>query len=68
MNWLMYLNSYISHAQIYHYVHYCGQNPLEEIEQPSYATKEFEMQYLGSISKIAEWSLFISKANHSTSQ
>ena len=45
-----------------------GKNPLEEIEQPSYATKEFEMQYLGSISKIAEWSLFISKANHSTSQ
>ena len=27
-----------------------------------------DMQYLGAISKMAEWSLFVSKANHSISQ
>ena len=30
--------------------------------------QEFEMQYLDAISKMTEWSLFISKANHSVSQ
>ena len=30
--------------------------------------KESEMQYLGTISKTTEWSLFISKANHLISQ
>ena len=25
-----------------------GKNPLEEMEQPSQSTKEFEMQYLGA--------------------
>ena len=28
-----------------------GKNPLEEMEQPSWSTKESEMQYLGAISK-----------------
>ena len=54
MNWLMYLNSYISHAQIYHYVHYCGQNPLEEIEQPSESIKESGMKYFSAVSKMTE--------------
>ena len=31
-------------------------------------TIESEMQYLGAISKMTGWSLFISKANHSVSQ
>ena len=42
-----------------------GRNPSEEMEQPSWSTKEFEMQSLDAISKMTEWSLFISKANHS---
>ena len=28
-----------------------GRNPLEEMEQPSWSTKESKMQYLGAISK-----------------
>ena len=42
-------------------------NPLEDMEQLSQSTKETEMQYLGAISKMTEWSRFISKTNHSTS-
>ena len=34
-----------------------GKNPIES-----------EMQYLGTTSKMAEWSWFVSKASHSTSQ
>ena len=42
-----------------------GKNPLEEMEYPSWSTKDSEMQYLDTISKTTEWSLFVSKANHS---
>ena len=28
-----------------HYIYYCGQESLEEMEQPSWSTKESEMQY-----------------------
>ena len=31
-----------------------GRNPLEEMEQPSWSTKESEMQYLDAISKTTE--------------
>ena len=31
-----------------------GRNPLEEMEQPSWSTKESEMQYLDAISKTIE--------------
>ena len=31
-----------------------GKNPVEEMEQPLQSTKEFEMQYLGAISKMTE--------------
>ena len=31
-----------------------GKNPLEEMESPSWSTKESEMQYLGAISKTTE--------------
>ena len=34
-----------------HYIYYCGQNPLEEMEWPSWSTKESKMQYLDAISK-----------------
>ena len=37
-----------------HYVYYCGRNPSEEMEQPSWSTKESEMQYLDAISKTTE--------------
>ena len=40
-----------------------GKNPFEEMEYSSYSTKESEIQYLGTISKIMPWPLFISKAN-----
>ena len=45
-----------------------GRNPLEEMEYALRSTKESEMQYLDAISKITEWSLFISMANHSISE
>ena len=45
-----------------------GNNPLEEMEKPTWSTKESEMQYLGAISKTIEGSWFISKASHSISQ
>ena len=31
-----------------------GRNPLEEMEQPSWSTKESEMQYLDAILKMTE--------------
>ena len=31
-----------------------GKNPLEEMEEPSWSTKESEMQYLDAISKTTE--------------
>ena len=31
-----------------------GRNPLEEIEEPLWSTKESEMQYLDAISKTTE--------------
>ena len=45
-----------------------GRNPSEEMEEPSWSTKETIMQYLDAISKMTERSLFVSKANHSISQ
>ena len=44
-----------------------GKNPLEDMEKPSQSIKESEMQYLGAISKMTEWFLFVSKGNHSIS-
>ena len=29
-----------------HYIYYCGQESLEEMEEPSWSTKESKMQYL----------------------
>ena len=33
-----------------HYIYYCVQESSEEMEQPSWSTKESEMQYLDAIS------------------
>ena len=37
-----------------HYIYYCEQDPLEEMEWPSWSTKESKMQYLDAISKTTE--------------
>ena len=37
-----------------YYIYYAGRNPSEEMEQPSWSTKESEMQYLDAISKTTE--------------
>ena len=50
-----------------HYIYYCGQESSEEMESPSWSTKESEMQYLDAVSKMTGRSLFVSKENHSIS-
>ena len=37
-----------------HYTYYYSRNPSEEMEWPSWSTKEPEMQYLNAISKTTE--------------
>ena len=37
-----------------HYIYYCRQESLEEMEWPSWSMKESEMQYLDTISKTTE--------------
>ena len=37
-----------------HYISTAGRNPSEEMEWPSWSTKESEMQYLDAISKTTE--------------
>ena len=37
-----------------HYINYCGQDPIEEMEYPSQSTKESKIQYLDAISKTTE--------------
>ena len=51
-----------------HYIYYCGQESLRRNGVALTPTKESKMQYLGAVSKTTEWSLFISKTNHSISQ
>ena len=51
-----------------HYIYYCGQESLRRNGVAILSKKESEMQYLDAISKTTEWSLFVSKANHSISQ
>ena len=51
-----------------HYIYYYGQESLRRNGVAIMVNKQSEMQYLDAISKMTEWSLFISKANHSISQ
>ena len=51
-----------------HYIYYCGQECLRRNGVALIVNKRVQMQYLDVISKMTEWSLFISKANHSISQ
>ena len=50
-----------------HYIYYCGQESLRRNGVAIIVKKESEMQYLDAVSKMTEWSLFESKANHSIS-
>ena len=51
-----------------HDIYYCRQESLRRNGVATMVNKESEMQYLDAISKMTEWSLFVSKANHSISQ
>ena len=46
----------------------CGQESFRRNRVAFIVTKQYEMQYLGAISKTIELSWFVSKADHSTSQ
>ena len=48
-----------------HYIYFCGQESLRRNGVAIMVNKRVWMQYLDAISKVTEWSLFISKANHS---
>ena len=51
-----------------HYIYYCGQDSLRRSGVAIIVNKRVQRQYLDAASKMTEWSLFISKANHSISQ
>ena len=51
-----------------HYIYYCGQESLRRKGVATESTEDTEMHYLGAISKMTEWSLFVSKAKNSLSQ
>ena len=51
-----------------HYIYYCGQESLRRNGVALIVNKRVWNALLGCISKMTEWSLFISKANHSISQ
>ena len=51
-----------------HYIYYCGKESLKRNGVALIVNKRVQMQYLDAISKMTEWSLFISKANYSISQ
>ena len=50
-----------------HYIYYCGQESPRRNGVAIIVNKSVWVQYLDAISKMTEWSLFISKANHSIS-
>ena len=50
-----------------HYINYCGQESLRRNGVALIVNKRVQMQYLGAISKMTEYSLFVSKVNHSIS-
>ena len=51
-----------------HWIYYCGQESLRRNGVALIVNRESNMQYLDAVSKMKEWSLFISKVNHSISQ
>ena len=51
-----------------HYTYYCGQESLRRNGVALTVNKRIRNSVLGAISKMIEWSRFVSKANHSTSE
>ena len=51
-----------------HYIYHCGQESLRRNGVALFVNKRVWNVVLDAISKMPEWSLFISKANHSISQ
>ena len=51
-----------------HYIYYCVQESLRRKGVALIVNKRVQNAVLGAISKTTEWSLFISKINHSISQ
>ena len=52
-----------------HYIYYCRQESLRKSGAALIVhTKESKTHYLGAISKMTDWSWFVSKTNHSASQ
>ena len=49
------------------YIYYCGQESLRK-NGVALTVNKAEMHYSDAVSKMTEWSLFVSKANHSISQ
>ena len=50
------------------YIYYCGQESLRRNGVAIIVNEKSEMQYLDAVSKMTEWSLFISNANISISE
>ena len=51
-----------------HYMYYCGQESLRSNGAAIIVNKESKMQHVGAVSKMTEWSLFVSKGTNSISQ
>ena len=51
-----------------HYIYYCGQESFRRNGVAIMVNKRVQNAVLGAISKMTEWPLFVSKANHSVSQ
>ena len=51
-----------------HYIYYCGQKSLRRNVVAIMVNKRVRNAYLDAVSKMTEWSVFVSKANHSISQ
>ena len=51
-----------------HCIYYCRQESRKRNGVVIIVNKIVQMQYFGAISKTSEWSLLVSKANHSIAQ
>ena len=51
-----------------HCIYYGGKESLRKKRSSPHSQQESKMQYLGAISKMTEWTIFLSKANHLISQ
>ena len=51
-----------------HFIYYCGQKSLRRNGVAIMVNKRVQNAVLDAVSKMTEWSLFVSKANHSISE